>query len=634
MSRAALLLALLLGLLGPGAVAAAAPPAPGLDVEAVEVGGGRALVVLTAADLALAEPVAVRASVAGEPVPARASLLDAAAPAGPADPAGAASDRAVLLLLDTSGSMAGEGIAAARLAARAYLDALPADVQVGLVTFADRPALAVAPTRDRAAVTAAVDGAVADGDTALLDAVALALDAFGAAGLGPQTQRRLVVLSDGVDTASAALPAAVRDRLAAEGVPADVVAFRYGAADPGGLDAVAGAAGGQVLTAQDAAQLGTAFTAIAQRFEQRVAVTLDLPAGLPGGAVELVVELGGARTAVTVDLAGAPAPPRDGPDPALLVALTVVFTALLLAGLLFLGGPGRREAARELAARIGRYGPNSAPAAAPGERSPARRALALTERLLRHVDGEGRLARRLDLAAITRRPAEWVLLWVAAGAACAAVLTVLGAPAVAGVLLGAALAGGAARVLVSVRIARRRAAFANQLPDVLQLVAGSLQSGFSLPQALAGVVRQDVQPAATEIARALAETRIGVDLEVALDRVADRMQSSDLRWTVMAVRIQRETGGNLAEVLLTTMGTMRERAQLRRHVRALSAEGRLSAAILLALPVVVAAWLFLARPGYMEPLYTTAFGLLMVAGALVLLVLGTLWMRKLVVVEV
>ena len=156
---------------------------------------------------------------------------------------------------------------------------------------------------------------------------------------------------------------------------------------------------------------------------------------------------------------------------------------------------------------------------------------------------------------------------------------------------------------------RNRAAFAEQLPDVLQLIAGSLQSGFSLPQALDAVVREDTQPSTGEFSRALAEVRIGADLEDALDRVADRMDSADLRWTVMAIRIQREVGGNLAEVLLDNRGTMRERAFLRRHVRALSAEGRLSAYILVVLPVLVGIWLFISSPSYMRPLYTTPAGL-------------------------
>jgi len=102
----------------------------------------------------------------------------------------------------------------------------------------------------------------------------------------------------------------------------------------------------------------------------------------------------------------------------------------------------------------------------------------------------------------------------------------------------------------------------------------------------------------------------------------------------MAIRIQRQVGGNLADVLLTTMGTMRERAYLRRQVRALSAEGRLSAYILVALPIVVGAWFFFSDPKYMSLLFTTVPGLIMFVGSVTLVVLGAFWMRKLINIEV
>jgi tight adherence protein B len=183
------------------------------------------------------------------------------------------------------------------------------------------------------------------------------------------------------------------------------------------------------------------------------------------------------------------------------------------------------------------------------------------------------------------------------------------------------------------RISRRRTAFADQLPDVLQLVAGALQTGFSLPQALDAVVRENSQPAAGEFSRALAETRIGGELEVAMNKVADRMNSTDLRWTVMAISIHRQVGGNLVEVLRNTVDTMRERAQVRRQVRALSAEGRLSAYILIALPILLGAYMFLAKRDYIRPLYTTPAGLVMLIGGAVLVVVGSIWMRNVIKLE-
>jgi Flp pilus assembly protein TadB len=203
-----------------------------------------------------------------------------------------------------------------------------------------------------------------------------------------------------------------------------------------------------------------------------------------------------------------------------------------------------------------------------------------------------------------------------------------------GVPAGALLAWLIMRMSLSFMIRRRRAAFSDQLPDLLQLMASALQTGFSLAQALDAVVRDNAQPAAGEFSRALTEAKLGADLDDCMDTIATRMDSADLRWTVMAIRIQRGIGGNLAEILTTIVGTMRERGFLRRQVRALSAEGRLSAYILVALPVLVGAWLFTTDRPYMRVLYTTPIGLLMLIGAVVLLVIGGLWMRKTIQLEV
>ena len=131
---------------------------------------------------------------------------------------------------------------------------------------------------------------------------------------------------------------------------------------------------------------------------------------------------------------------------------------------------------------------------------------------------------------------------------------------------------------------RRLKAFNAQLAGTLQLMAGSLQAGLSFAQGMDTIVREGAEPVAGEFRRALVETRLGVTIEDALDGIADRMTSDDFRWTVMAIRIQREVGGNLAELMLSVAATLRERDYLRRQVKSLSAEGRFSAYILLALP--------------------------------------------------
>lgn len=515
----------------------------------------------------------------------------------------AAPSRGVVVLLDTSGSMAPDRIVVARQAIATYVSSLPADVQVGLVAFSTQPSLVVAPTTDRGALVGALNQVQAKGDTSLFDAVPVGLSA-----LQGIAERRMVIVSDGEDTVSRSTVDAAVSAVARAGVPTDVIGFQYSDET---LRRIAGAAGGRLLTASDAGALAAAFAALA--------VPSAVPP--PPPAAEPVVTPEPVPVAV-------PAPtPGQNWQAGVLIAGTflVVFFVVMM-----LMTPRRSAVGRKLERHLEHYGAQEP--VAQEESQAAQTALVWTRRVMTD-DGAARLSDRLDLAGMKASPAEWTLLRLCASAALAALLTLMTTWWI-GVPIGALLGWLLTALVVKVKTAKRRAAFADQLPDVLQLVASSLRSGFSLAQAVDAVVRDDTQPTAGEFSRALAATRIGAELEDALDRVALRMRSADLSWVVMAIRIQRQVGGNLAEVLMNTVTTMRERAQTRRHVRALSAEGRLSAYVLVGLPVGLAVFLFWARPEYMRPLHSTLVGIVMLVAAAVLVVLGSLWMRKLVRVEV
>jgi len=176
--------------------------------------------------------------------------------------------------------------------------------------------------------------------------------------------------------------------------------------------------------------------------------------------------------------------------------------------------------------------------------------------------------------------------------------------------------------------------FEAQLPDVLTLVASSLTTGFSLLQALDAVARDADEPSAKEFSRALAETRIGADLDESLDHLAERMDSKNLRWTAMAISIQRQVGGNLGETLRNTAATLRDRQALSRHVKALAAEGKLSAYILIAMPIGIFFYMTFANRPYVSLLWTTMIGLGMSVAGLISMAFGIFWMSKVVKVEV
>lgn len=239
--------------------------------------------------------------------------------------------------------------------------------------------------------------------------------------------------------------------------------------------------------------------------------------------------------------------------------------------------------------------------------------------------------RALDRAGMTIGPAEFVIL-VGAGALVALALGLLAGGPVAGVLL-AGLAVAAAVVAVTIRSDRRKAAFAEQLDDILALLASNLRAGHSLSQALDSLTGDIEEPASSEIIRAVTQVRVGRDLTEALSDVAERMDSDDFRWITQAIAIHRQVGGNLAEVLDTVANTIRERGQVRRQIATLSAEGRLSAYVLIALPFFVVLFLSVVNPGYLAVFTSTAIGWVMLGVAAVLLVVGIFWLRATVKVE-
>ncbi|MBT8200596.1 MAG: type II secretion system F family protein, partial [Acidimicrobiia bacterium] len=181
---------------------------------------------------------------------------------------------------------------------------------------------------------------------------------------------------------------------------------------------------------------------------------------------------------------------------------------------------------------------------------------------------------------------------------------------------------------------RDRKKFEDQLPGVLGLLATSLRSGQSFLQAMEAVASEAAQPTAREYNRAVAEVRLGRTVGTALKGISERMNSSDFQWVVISTEIQREVGGNLAEVLDIVSDTMLQRTRLRREVRALSAEGRFSAGILLLMPIFLVMFLFVNNRPYLMQLTSSTTGWTLVGVSLGLMAAAIAWVRKIVDIEI
>ena len=269
-------------------------------------------------------------------------------------------------------------------------------------------------------------------------------------------------------------------------------------------------------------------------------------------------------------------------------------------------------------------------------------ALGSSATIRRAVDFTGQMAERrgwltsmaalLARADIPLRPAEAMFLMVVIGI----LATVLG------MLLGGPLLGLIMLILAFVfppaairfMVARRARRFEKALPDMLALVAGTLKAGYSLMQGIDTVADQIDGPMGVELQRVVTETQLGRPLEESLDTVADRMESDDFGWAVMAIRIQREVGGNLAELLLTVADTMTQRERLRREVKSLTAEGRVSAMVLGGLPIGLGIIMYVLNPDYTGMLLTERSGNIALGIAIVVAVAGFFWMKKIIDIDV
>jgi tight adherence protein B len=536
----------------------------------------------------------------------------------------------VALVIDTSGSMAGGPMDAAKTAATSFVAGLAEGTAVSVIGFGDQPYVVSPLTGDVAALQQAIAALTAAGETALYDALDLAVDQFS----GNDAARSIILVSDGGDTVSGISLPSVTSRLVDAHARLFAVRLATDESNVVVLDALAAATGGRAVdaTADPAALTATYETIAASALSQ---VRLAYQSGGHGRTpVRIVLRSGDIERAVdvTLDLPPAPVTARPAPrsaDPAerstdagvsVVVGAGAMFVALTFLLQLALVRRPRSLLAAQRRSRAHRRGLREVRDA-------------LGERLEHTLESRGRrqaLGDRLEQAGLSLRPGEYVVLVLSAAAFTGLCGALIGGPRV-GVLF-AVLAIVAAAVLLRSRGARRRAAVAEQLPDMLQQLTSSLRAGYGVVQSLDAVARELGGPMSEEIRRVVAEVQLGRDLTESLDALASRAGGTDFEWVVQAIEINREVGGDLVEVIEAVAETIRAREQLQRQIKTLSAEGRLSSRILLAMPFVMAALISLLSPGYLAPLASGAGPLLIVAGCMFMGV-GWLWLRKIVRIE-
>jgi tight adherence protein B len=562
--------------------------------------------------------------------------------------------RTTVLAIDTSRSMAGARIAEAKKAADAYLNQVPANVKVGIVTFDSQVQTRLAPTLDRSAAKQVVGGLTLSLQTHLYDGVLGAVKALGTSG-----QRQILLLSDGKDTTGTKISSPIATLKGAH-VKLDVVSLQQSDAGNAALNEMASSTGGQVINAQDPAALSTAFTSEADALARQVLVTANVPTTQKAADANVEVSLSAGAQSYTDSAyvqvkpgSGSAKPASDAlkpiplnpdfmiPHDAMLGGVIAIGVGLIVFILALFHRPSSPGTGSAIADQIGVYGVEGG-ARKKGKPGAANQGGSLTEQARQAAENvlasnrsfEARIAQQLEGAGMALKPSEWLVLHSLIIIGTTAVGIVLAARSPILIVVGIAAGVFLPWLYLKFKKARRLSAFNSGLADTLQLMSGSLSAGLSLAQSLDTIVREGTEPITSEFRRVIVETRLGVPLEDALDGVADRMQSQDFQWVVMAIRIQREVGGNLAELLLTVAATLREREYLRRHVKALSAEGRLSCWILGGLPPGFLLYLTVSKPEYVHILYVTPIGWIMLGVMAVMITVGVFWMSKVAKVDI
>lgn len=548
----------------------------------------------------------------------------------------------VVLVMDVSGSMKGKALDDAKRAAIGFVEAMGASDRIALLTFSDRSSTVATFTTDKVALASDISGLQAARETALYDALT---SAAAQAKSVPGAAKAIVLLSDGGDTMSGATLDSTARSLADAGAPVYAVALRTKEYNLTALRSLTRASGGALVSVSASGQLADMFAGIARQLQSpyEIVYTSNRPA-TKDLEIDVTVTSGGNRATASAVVANPrfampaatpAAVPRlpGGGWPLAIALLAFASMGLLAGGVMMLLRPEpntlRQLDYYEQLRRTGDAG--DAASVDPG--SNRGRLMGVLRSVASKGGFEAAMRTELERAGLPLRPVEYMTLHISG-------VVVLGA--VAQLASGSLLVSVAVVILLSLGpilmlqyLARKRMeAFQAQLPDVLSLIAGSLRAGWGLLQAVGIVVTEMGKPAGPEFGRVVTEARLGLPLEEALAKMADRVGSEDFKWAVTAISIQREVGGNLAEVLDIVSETVRERAALRREIESLTSEGRLSAIILIALPFVEGIVLSVVNPGYIGKLTAEPIGLVAMLMAVVLLVVGSLWLRGIVKIEV
>ncbi len=556
--------------------------------------------------------------------------------------------RGMVVVVDTSRSMATNGgVRMTQETLRTMIDELGEGEPMGIVSFGTDVEVLSDLTTDKAQLEDAVDELVAPADakSAMWDGVRKAASLFADE---PDVQANLVLITDGYDDASETSASQAASEVARVG--GAVFALAYGAQDQvdvDALNALVERVGGAVISAPGEADLAAGLVETQAALDHQYRVTFESTGEQGASDLEITVADASVKTtfvsgAVSEGQAHL-APPSQSTSmvPSFVrgtvgLAIVVVVGALAVVLVFLAIASMASKDETSLDQMLQQYTePGAVDVADDGSMAQTafvQRAVELTEEIATKQGVLVKIEQKLEAADLPLRAAEALFFYVAGATVISILGLVLGG--LFGLLIGAVLGFVLPMAVLNFLGARRRKQFEGQLPDMLQLLAGSLRAGYSLVQGVDAVSNEVDGPMGRELRRVMTEARLGRELEDALEGAAERVQSKDFEWAIMAVRIQREVGGNLSELLMTVSDTMVDRERLRRDVATLTAEGKISAIILGFMPLGLGAVMYVMNPDYMGVLFTETLGKILLGVGTASALIGFAWMKKCITIEV
>lgn len=536
---------------------------------------------------------------------------------------------ATVLVIDTSKSMRGRAIRSAMAAAREFARQRSGGQQIGVILFDGTPTVLLEPTDDERSIDAALSTTPELGpQTHIFDAVSSALDLLERADIAAGS---VVILSDGADSGSRVAADVVTGRADRANVSLLTVGLRSGAFNSKALKDLAGGGRGRYTAARSVSDLRGIFRDLGAQLASDYLVRYRSFAR-PGSEVTVAVRVNGVSALATHTYTvpgGAtfvqiePSFWTSGPG----TALTGLLFALLLGLALWIllarrgRGPTLRDRVRGFVSMPEDVAPTT-DAVLTGRTSGG------AERSLERTKWWIAFKQDVEIARITVDPVRIVTV----GAVATLVFAFLMVKATGIPLLAvfALVIPWGVRMWVRIALERQRAQFMDQLPDTLQGAASAIRAGHGLVAALSMVAEDAPEPSCSEFRRVVGDEALGVPLEEALRTVQQRMNNREVLQIALVAQIQREAGGNIAEVLDRITESLRQSAELRRMVKALTAQGRLSRWVVTALPLFLLLAISLMNPAYMKPLFTTGLGLFMLALAGGMMFMGSFVIGKIV----